>query len=81
VSDAQAHAKLVHNEQMKLGATLFNNIAVAFIVTGFIVPTISFAYRTAVPQSRYWAGYAVFWLATAGANHQIARYLLSRMRS
>jgi hypothetical protein len=31
VSDAEALAKLVHNEQMKLGATLFNNIAVAFM--------------------------------------------------
>jgi hypothetical protein len=80
VSDAEAAAKLVHNEQMKLGATLFNNVAAAFIVTGFIVPTITYTYRTAVPQSRYWIGYAVFWLATAGLNHQIARYLLSRMR-
>jgi hypothetical protein len=81
VSDAQAHAKLVHNEQMKLGATLFNNIAVAFIVTGFIVPVIAFAYRTAAPRGNFWIGYALLWLVTAGANHQVARYLLSRMRA
>jgi hypothetical protein len=81
VNDAQTRAKLVHNEQMKLGATLFNNVAAAFIVTGFIVPTITYTSRTAVPQSRYWIGYAVFWIAMGGLNHQIARYLLSRIRS
>jgi len=81
MTDAEALAKLVHNEQMKLAATLFNNVAVAFIVTGFIVPVIAFAYHTTAPRGNFWIGYALLWLATAGMNHQMARYLLSRMRA
>jgi hypothetical protein len=41
MTDAEAAAKLVHNEQMKLGATLFNSVAVAFIVTGLVVPVVA----------------------------------------
>ncbi len=72
--------KLIHNEQLKLAATLFNNVAVAFIVTGFVVPIVALAYQAAPPRGRYWVVYVLLWLATAGLNHQIARHLLSRMR-
>ena len=50
-----AHRKLVINEQRKLAATLFNNVAVAFIVTGFVVPIVSLAYPASAPKGRYWA--------------------------
>lgn len=46
--------KLIHNEQLKLAATLFNNVAVAFIVTGFVVPIVALAYQAAPPRGRYW---------------------------
>ena len=75
---AEQH-RIIRNEQLKLLATLFNNIAAAFIVTGFIVPIIALAYQTAIPRGQYWIAYALLWLATAGLNHQIARYLLARM--
>jgi hypothetical protein len=81
VSDAEALAKLVHNEQMKLGATLFNSVAVAFIVTGLVVPAIAVSYGTTVPRSPSWIGYSMFWVAAAALNHPIARLLLSRMRA
>ena len=74
-----AHEKTTINEQRKLAATLFNNVAVAFIVTGFVVPIVSLAYQASAPKGRYWAAYVVLWLVTAAANHQIARYHLSRM--
>jgi hypothetical protein len=32
---------LVHNEQMKLAANLFNNLAVVSVTTGFIAPLFS----------------------------------------
>jgi len=54
-----AHPKAVVNEQRKLAATLFNNVAVAFIVTGFVVPIVSLAYQAAAPRGRYWAAYVL----------------------
>ena len=74
-----AHRKLVINEQRKLAATLFNNVAVAFIVTGFVVPIVNLAYQAPAPRGRYWAAYVLLWLVTAAANHQIAHFHLSRM--
>ena len=76
----QPGPKLIRNEQLKLAATLFNNVAVAFIVTGFVVPIVALAYQATEPRGRYWIAYVLLWLATAGLNHQIARQLLSRMR-
>lgn len=35
---------LVHNEQMKLAANLFNNLAVISLGTGFIAPFLSVRY-------------------------------------
>lgn len=34
----------IHNEQLKLAATAFNNLCVAFVVTGVIAPTVALAY-------------------------------------
>ena len=76
-----ARRVLVRNEQLKLAATLFNNVAVAFIVTGFVVPIVALAYGNTVPRGRYWIGYAVLWLVMPGLNHQIGRVLLTRMES
>ncbi len=45
-------SKTVHNEQLKLAATAFNNLGVAVIVTGIIVPVVALAYQTAVPKTR-----------------------------
>ncbi len=77
----EASRKLVRNEQLKLGATLCNTIAAAFIVTGVVIPVIAVTYQTAVPQGRYWAVYVVVWLAVAAFIHQVGRMLLSGIRS
>lgn len=50
----EATSKLVANEQAKLAATLFNNVAVALIVAGVIVPVVAIAYGTTVPTGRFW---------------------------
>jgi len=78
-SGETARRTLVRNEQLKLAAILFNNVAVAFIVTGFVVPVVALAYGNAVPRGRYWIVYAILWLVMAGLNHQIARGRLARM--
>jgi hypothetical protein len=38
-------SNLVHNEQMKLAANLFNNLAVISVATGFITPLFSIHYH------------------------------------
>lgn len=48
----EQRAKLVKNERSKLAATFFNNIAVAFIAAGVIVPqSPSCATRTLKPHA------------------------------
>lgn len=77
---SEAHATLVRNEQLKLAATFFNNIAVAFVAAGLVVPAVAAAYQTGVPQGRFWVVYATFWVVMAGANHLIGRTILSRIK-
>ena len=38
-------SNLVHNEQMKLAAKLFNNLGVVSLATGFITPLFSLHYH------------------------------------
>jgi hypothetical protein len=38
-------SKLVHNEKVKMSATLCNNLAVGFLITGWLVPMIGFIVR------------------------------------
>lgn len=77
---SEAHASLIQNEKLKLAAALFNNIAVAFVAAGVIVPAVAAAYQTGTPQGRFWVVYAIFWVVMAGANHLIGRTILSRIK-
>ncbi len=80
MSQTADHPKTIRNEQLKLAATLFNNIAVAIIVTGFVVPIISLLeYQSGLHRRPYWIAYVLLSLASAALNHQIARRLLGRM--
>jgi hypothetical protein len=57
---ANAVSHLVHNGQVKLAATALNNVGVASVVTGVIVPLVARAASSATPGSRYWAGFVIF---------------------
>jgi methylmalonyl-CoA mutase cobalamin-binding subunit len=72
-------SKTVHNEQLKLAATAFNNLGVAVIVTGIIVPVVALAYQTAVPKTRYWAVFALLWSLVGAVLHLIARRVIERL--
>jgi methylmalonyl-CoA mutase cobalamin-binding subunit len=72
-------SKTVHNEQLKLAATAFNNLGVAVIVTGIIVPVVALAYQTALPKTRYWAAFAVLWSLVGAVLHLIARRVIERL--
>jgi hypothetical protein len=50
---------LVHNEQMKLAANLFNNLAVVSLASGILVPIFS-TRTSATPISFSEGGYAIF---------------------
>ena len=74
------HTTTIQNEQLKLAATLFNNVAVTFVAAGVIVPAIATAYQTGAPQGRFWIVYVILWVVMAAGNHLIARSLLSRIK-
>jgi len=73
-------AKTIKNEHAKLAATFFNNVAVAFVVAGVIVPIIATTYGTNVPTGRFWIAYIVLWSFMAYSNHLIGRLLLKGVR-
>jgi len=72
---------LVQNERIKLSATLFNTLAVACIVVGFVTPLATLA----VDGSRGGElGNSIAtlpgWLIVGGVLHFYARSLLGRLR-
>jgi hypothetical protein len=65
----------VHNERVRLVATMLNNIALAFIVAGFVAP---------IAGGHFQGGWHVVvtfaWVATGLVIHGAAHYALGRLR-
>jgi hypothetical protein len=78
--DDEARARLVHNEQVKLAATAFNNVGVASIVTGVIVPLVSHVSSPASPGSRYWGWFVALWSVFGIGFHLVGRRMLKGLR-
>jgi len=57
-------------------ANLFNNIATAFVVSGFVVPLVTVAYGNVISKAPYWALYGLLWLIMGALMHLIARWKL-----
>jgi uncharacterized membrane protein YdcZ (DUF606 family) len=53
--------KAARNEQRKITATAFNNIAVSFVVTGIVVPMVNMGYQMTLPRASYWAFFGGLW--------------------
>jgi hypothetical protein len=73
----------VHNEQLKLAATALNNVGVASIVTGAIVPLITrMAYGppTSVVNG-YWWWFVLLWIGLGVGWHMLGRLLLKGLRT
>ncbi len=72
----------VHNEQTKLLATALNNIAVAFVVIGFVTPmtAASFGAATAPILQLDRAIFTVVGLCTGAALHCGARRCLRSLK-
>jgi hypothetical protein len=71
---------LTHNEQTKLTATALNNIAVAFVVAGFVAPVVGFGQAQQVPSDLFTIVFNLAWLLTGFALHLTARLILRRLR-
>jgi hypothetical protein len=72
----------IHNEQTKLLATALNNIAVAYVVIGFVTPmtAASFGVATAPAIRIDNAIFTVVWLCAGCALHYGARRGLRSMK-
>jgi hypothetical protein len=61
---------IVHNERIKLAATIVNNVAAAFIVAGFVAPTVSGQFSVG----------ALAWIVIGVALHYRAKALLGDLK-
>jgi len=74
--DDAARRKLVRNEQIKLTATLWNNLAVAFLVTGAIAPIVALTYGISTPHGEVWGEFLLLWVTLGGVLHVAGRAIL-----
>jgi hypothetical protein len=65
----------VHNARVQLLATLLNNLALAFIVAGFVAPTVS-----GQLHAGWHALVTLVWIGWGGSLHYAARVVLGRLR-
>jgi hypothetical protein len=68
----------IHNEQTKLLATALNNVAVAYVVIGFVTPTtaLSFGVASAPPLQATTLLFVLLWLCAGAIIHWTARRVL-----
>lgn len=71
---------LIHNEQTKLTATALNNIAVAFVIAGFVGPLVAYGFgSTSLPPTLATAVISLSWFLIGLILHLIARLILLRL--
>ena len=72
---------LVHNEQTKLTATALNNVAVAFVIAGFVGPMVAVGYGSAaIARDGIAILVSIIWLFVGFILHSIARLILSDLK-
>lgn len=69
--------KLVHNERTKLSATMFNNIATAFLVGGGVAPVLGLA---STSPSSWQLLLSPAWIAVGFILHFGARLILRSLK-
>ena len=71
---------VIDNEQTKLTATALNNVAVAFIIAGFVGPAVAVGYGTMpFPNTGVTVLLSVVWLLIGVILHLIGRLVLLRL--
>jgi hypothetical protein len=72
---------LIHNEQTKLTATALNNIAVAFVIAGFVGPVVALGYGSdALPKGGVAILVSLIWLFVGFILHSIAKLILRDLK-
>ncbi len=72
---------LVHNEQTKLTATALNNVAVAFVIAGFVGPMVAVSYSSAaMARDEIAILVSIIWLFVGFIRHSIARLILRDLK-
>jgi hypothetical protein len=72
---------LVHNEQTKLTATALNNVAVAFVIAGFVGPMVAVGYGSAaMAKDGIAILVSIIWLFVGFILHSIARLILRDLK-
>ena len=72
---------LIHNEQTKLTATALNNVAVAFVIAGFVGPVVAVGYGTeAMARDAVAIIVSIVWLLVGFILHSIAKLILRDLR-
>jgi hypothetical protein len=72
---------LVHNEQTKLTATALNNVAVAFVIAGFVGPMVAVGYGSAaMARDGIAILVSIIWLFIGFILHSIARLILRDLK-
>jgi hypothetical protein len=61
----------VHNERIKLTATILNNLAAAFVVAGFVASAVNGSFAGAYPFA---------WIIVGAGLHYVARAILGGLR-
>ena len=69
-------ATAIHNARLTLLATLLNNAALAFIVAGFIAPTVSGQLRDG-----WHVLVTLIWIGCGVGLHYVGRAALGRLRA
>jgi hypothetical protein len=72
---------LIHNEQTKLTATALNNVAVAFVIAGFVGPMVAVGYGTAaLARDAVAIVVSIVWLLVGFILHSIAKLILRDLK-
>lgn len=72
---------LIHNEQTKLTATALNNVAVAFVIAGFVGPMVAVGYGSeAMARDAVAIVVSVIWLLVGFILHSIAKLILRDLK-
>ncbi len=72
---------LIHNEQIKLTATALNNVAVAFVIAGFVGPMVAVGYGSAaMARDSIAILVSIIWLFVGFILHSIVKPILRDLK-
>ena len=72
---------LIHNERIKLLATMVNNVGTATIVAGAVTPLVAVTYSVSGSRSAWFTFFlSLGWFSVGFGLHFLARAILGRLK-